>query len=120
MSLENKTDEILGKVFIFVLVAFIFSIYCSWNDSVVYRLLNYNANAAEEVGLFTRIICMFVGTLSGTIFGVGAYLIHILLTTVTQFSSKSSHYIILGWLIVIIGVVGGTSLGVKYILLWMA
>lgn len=88
MSIENKTEELLGKLFIFIIVSFLFSTYSSWSDSTVYRLLNYDARAAEDVGIFTRILCMVAGTAFGTFLGICAYFAKFILVSITQFSEK--------------------------------
>lgn len=120
MSVENKKDELLDKLIFLAIAAFIIAAYSAWSDESVYKLLNYNPHAADEVGIFTRIIAMIAGTVSGTVIGLLAYLCKSLLVSATQYSDKSFQYVIMGWMILIVGVVGGSIFGVKYILLWMA
>lgn len=118
-SQTNALEEILDKVAIIAVVSFLFTIYFCWSDSNIFKIVDYNANLAEEVGVFTRILAMIGGTLSGTIAGSISFLIKKIFIAVTSLSRDSGAYALFGWIFAILGLVGGTLLGVKFIILWM-
>lgn len=113
-------DELYGNLLLLVIGAFICSTYLSWSDSQVYRMLGYNATLADDVGIFSRLICMIVGTVVGTVFGIGAHIFKMFLSIINVIASNSGIPTVLSWLIIAGGVLAGSASGVQYILNWMA
>ena len=74
-----------------------------------------NPDFIESLGFFSKLIATLSGTISGTIVGGIAYLIKGILSRITG----DWQYTVIGWCLIIIGLIGGTVIGARQVLLWM-
>ena len=114
MSNQNNTNALANKVSILAGISFLFAAYISWSDSQLYSMLK-NPDFIESLGFFSKLIATLSGTISGTIVGGIAYLRKGVLSRITG----DWQYTVIGWCLIIIGLIGGTVIGARQVLLWM-
>lgn len=117
---SEQLEEIITKVGLCFVGAFIVSTYLSWSDSQVFRLLGYDASLANDVTFFTRILCMFGGSIVGVLLGLLGYIPKVILMSIGNAANNGTAYKILGFFCPAIGTAGGAALAVQYILNWIA